>query len=682
MKPAPDRYSAPRKTCVFDSECYVNYWAIAFRCVETGETRSFEMFNDSELDVKAIARVFKNWRVVSFNGINYDMPMIALAMSGATNGELKRASDGIILADIRPWQFFDIHGVSLPEWIDHIDLMEVSPGSPTKPSQKIYAGRLHSKRMQDLPIEVDRHLTEADAATLRDYHINDLDVCCDLYHELKPQIDLRCQLSDQYGVDVRSKSDAQIAEAVIKVEIERDIRAKVYKPDVNPGTFNYVPPKWVRFQTPVLQDVFEKIISTPFVVKSNGVVEMPEFLSKTSIAIGDANYTMGIGGLHSCESRVVNYSDEDFVLLDRDVTSYYPAIILTNKLFPKHLGAVFLKVYQSIFDRRIAAKREGKKNIAETLKIVLNGSFGKFGSPYSVLYSPDLMIQTTVTGQLGILMLIEELELRGMRVVSANTDGFVTKVPRARRAEFEAVIFDWQWDTGLNTEETEYLSLHSRDVNNYVAIPKEGKVKLKGALSTGGPGQPGAMGMKKNPTNEICIDAVVGFLKDGTPLADTIYECDDIRRFVTVRRVNGGCVAGEWDEPVGKAVRWYYARGVTGTLRYKTNGNDVPKSEGAKPLMEMSGECPDDIDREWYVREATAMLQDLGHRVIDPALAGRKGYTLGRMADQKTYHQVAMPHGVAACGKAPESLRDQWTETTVVPEGMRACAACKRALAL
>lgn len=332
----------------------------------------------------------------------------------------------------------------------------------------------------------------------------------------------------------------------------------------------------------------------------------------------------------------------------------------------------------------LKGKQLKAKNEAESLKVTANGSFGKFGSPFSVLYSPNLMIQTTITGQLAILILIEALERRGMQVVSANTDGFVTKVPKARRAEFEALIFEWEWDTGLGTEETSYRSLHSRDVNNYVAIPVDGKVKLKGALATGGPGQPGAMGMKKNPTNEICIDAVVAYLKDGTPLADTIYECDDIRRFVTVRRVNGGCMKD--DELVGKVVRWYYARGVTGTLQYKINGNDVPKSEGAKPLMVLPDECPDDIDREWYVREATAMLQDIGHRVIDPKLAGRTGLTLGRMGDQVTYHHVSLPDGVAACGKAPVSIREQWVEDglfTGQPKGThRVCAKCRKAIEL
>lgn len=669
-------YSDPRRTCVLDTECFVNYWSIGFLCVETGQMRRFSKYNDSPLDTKGIANIFFKWRVISFNGINYDMPMIAKAMSGATNGELKRANDGIFQADIRPRQFYDLHEVSLPDYIDHIDLMEVSPGSPTKPSLKAYAGRLHSKTMRDLPFEVDRRLSDDDVRVVEDYHLNDLIVTRDFYFELKPQIDIRCQISDQYGLDVRSKSDAQIAEAVIKVEVERADKKRVYKPDVRPGMFNYEPPHWVSFKTKPLQDMLQMVKDTPFVVRGDGVVGMPAFLAEAPIKIGAGEYRMGIGGLHSSENRQVFYSDAEYVMLDRDVTSFYPFLIYLLKMYPKQLGPVFRTIYKSIIDRRVAAKHSGDKNQAETLKIVLNGSFGKFGSPYSILYSPNLMIQTTVSGQLALLMLIESMEMVGMQVVSANTDGFVTRVPRARRNEFEAIIKDWEWETGLGTEETEYLAIHSRDVNNYIAIPAKGDVKLKGSFSKGGPGLKGAMGMKKNPTNEVCIDAVINYLKDGKPLIDTIRECTDIRQFISIRKVKDGAIK-DGDE-VGKVIRFYYAQGVTGTITYKNTGNDVPKTEGAKPLMVLPDEFPDDVDYSWYLREATAMLQDLGHRPVDPKFAGRRGFTLARLDDQKTYHRLKLPHGIAACGKAPESLRERWHEADVLPQGERLCSKCRK----
>lgn len=674
-------YTDPRPTCVMDTECYTNYWSIAFKCVNTGRTVHLCLKKDHPLDKVRIATIFKNWRVISFNGLGYDMPMIALAVSGASNGELKRASDDIIMADLKPWQFYEKYGVDLPAYLDHIDLMEVSPGSPQRPSLKMYAGRLHSKRMQDLPFAPDRVLSDDDIEQLDSYHINDLDVTRDKYFELKPQIDLRAQMSVQYGVDLRSKSDAQVAEAIIKTEIERMTKRRIYKPDIVPGGFRYTAPAWVQFQTPELQSILRRINNTPFMVKSNGVVELPEFLSEAGIQIGQGTYKMGIGGLHSTESSTVHLSDDEYVLLDNDVTSYYPSLILNNKMFLKHIGDAFLTVYRSIFDRRIAAKKAGDKTVAETLKIVLNSSFGKFGSPYSALYSPNLMIQTTVTGQLGLLMLIEEAELRGMQVVSANTDGFVTKVPRARYDEFQAVLLEWQWASSLNLEETRYRGLWSRDVNSYIAITEDGKVKTKGGFATGGPGLPGASGMKKNPVNEVCIDALIAFIKDGTPIRQTILACTDIRKFVTIRRVNGGCLDQD-GELVGKVVRFYYAHGVTGTLKYKTSGNDVPKTEGAKPLMELPDEFPNNIDHEWYVRETTAMMQDIGLTAIDPALQGRKGFMLGRNADQKTFHHVKLPTGVALCGKKPESIRETWVESDGLPMGFRLCSKCVKAIDL
>jgi hypothetical protein len=320
------------------------------------------------------------------------------------------------------------------------------------------------------------------------------------------------------------------------------------------------------------------------------------------------------------------------------------------------------------------------QNEAETKKTVLNGSFGKFGSAYSTLYAPNLMIQTTVTGQLGLLMMIEELELRGMQVVSANTDGFVTKVPRSRYDEFRAVLTEWQWVSSLNLEETAYNGLWSRDVNNYLALTEDGKIKTKGAFATGGPGLPGASGMKKNPTNEICIEALIAYLKDNTPIEQTIRACTDIRKFVTIRRVNGGAMKD--GELVGKVVRFYYATDVSGPLTYKTTGNNVPKSEGAMPLMELPDSFPDNVDYSWYERETTAMMQDIGLTAYDPSLQDRRGLMLGRMDDQKTFHHVRLPSGVALCGKRPDSIRDRWDESEGVPMGFRLCSKCSREIGL
>ena len=317
------------------------------------------------------------------------------------------------------------------------------------------------------------------------------------------------------------------------------------------------------------------------------------------------------------------------------------------------------------------------KNEADAKKLNLNGVFGKLGSPYSVVYSPDMMIQTTITGQLAILMLIERLELAGFHVISANTDGFITRVQKSRRDEYSVILMDWEFDTMLELEKNFLKSLHSRDVNNFIAIGMDGKVKTKGAFAPAGPGLRGADGMKKNPNCEITIDAVVAFLKNGTPLEQTIRACKDIRKFVTIRTVRGGALDQD-GEYLGKAIRWAYGTKHKTGLSYKLTGNAVPKSDGAIPLMTLPEEFPQGMDYKWYVREASAIMEDIGMGVVDPALQGRKGVMLGRLGDQKTFHEVLLPVGIARCGRTPESLRDRWDEVASVPHGYRLCAKCRK----
>lgn len=327
---------------------------------------------------------------------------------------------------------------------------------------------------------------------------------------------------------------------------------------------------------------------------------------------------------------------------------------------------------------QLELEQRAASNKAESLKVTLNGCYGKLGSPYSIFFSPNLMIQVTLTGQLAILMLIERLELAGIHVISANTDGIISRVPRDKRNLFNAIFFDWECDTGYATEETEYISVHSQSVNSYIALKrgKNGEIeaKLKGPFAPSGPGLPGASGQKKNPNMDICSLAVVEYLKDGTPLEATIRGCTDPRKFVVVKRVTGGAMKD--DQKIGKALRWYYATGVEGGFVYVKNGNAVPESIGAKLMMELPEELPDDVDYDYYIREAYATLEDLGVAAIDPKLRGRTGTLIARLPDQKTYHYVDASTGAALCGKRRSSIRESWVEIGQAP-AKGVCSKCR-----
>jgi hypothetical protein len=673
-----DAYVVERPVYVMDTECYRDYWLIAFMDVATLEITMFDSYPGKPLDVAGVARMMLAGTIVTFNGMNYDAPMIALALTGADNAYLKMASDAIITQNVKPWQFEQRFNVTIPAQWDHVDLCEVMPGQYV--TLKIYGGKMHSKKMQDLPIEPSASISPKDREDLRLYCGNDLNVTRDAWFQFKPQIDLRAEMKKQYGVELRSKSDAQIAEAVIKSEL----KFYVQKPTIPPRTvIKYKTPDFIRFHTPLLQSTLAMVQAAEFYISDKFALTMPKEVKEALIPIGQAKYQFGIGGLHSTEAQISHVADATYSIMDHDVASYYPSIILRCNLFPKQMGEAFIHVYRKIVKTRLeakgksgAAKKAGDKVeqkkwdiVANALKIVVNGSFGKFGSRFSILYSPDLMLQVTITGQLCLLMLIEELEMCGIQVIQGNTDGVVIKCRRDMEWLKDQIIKDWEKRTGFETEATEYTGIYSKSVNSYIATKPDGTAKRKGDFAEPVP----VGGSWPSPTNVICADAAAQYLLDGTPVERTIRACTDVRKFVTVWNVKGGAIkhwgrevqpattqkgkreqlerAG-WEpdfeskeytygnsaplpldeahriavdqlrqanpirkEYLGKAVRWYYAVDHDGAIYGAKDGSLVPRSEGAKPMMELADRIPDDLDWDWYIREARAHLRDMGVQI-------------------------------------------------------------------
>ena len=606
--------AASTEQMICDIEIYSNYFLAAFMGMSSGKSFYFEMIQgEKALDIAGLSWMLHKFQIVTFNGNGFDLPILALALDGSDCAEMKHACNMLIQLGVKPWQILKTFKCRELE-IDHIDLIEVCP---LQGSLKIYGGRLHVPRMQDLPFHPETVLSKDQIDIIRYYCINDLTTTAFLNANLKEQLEVRKGMSTKYGVDLRSKSDAQIAEAVIIEEL-RKIGVDAKKPNFSPGEVHlYSYPAFLTFQTPEMLEVAEAVKRAKFIVADSGGIITPDELYEPStvrnkhpeprkVKIGESFYKLGIGGLHSCESKVSHKADSNFRIVDRDVASYYPAIILNQGLFPEHLGRGFLTIYRSIVERRLKAKKEKNSIEADMLKIVINGSFGKFGSQYSKLYSPQLLIQVTLTGQLSLLMLIERMELAGVKVISANTDGIVMRFPRVMQSVVDGIVSQWEADTDFLTEETEYTALYSRDVNNYLAVKPDGTAKGKGFCSIG----KGIFRFHKNPCNTICIEAAIAYLTKGTLPIATILACRDIRKFLTVQAVKGGAVKdGVF---LGKAVRWYYAKGAGGEIIYATSGNKVAKSDGGRPIMTLPETFPADVDFARYERETAEILAEIG----------------------------------------------------------------------
>ena len=597
---------------ICDTECYPNYWLCKFLLPANGAFYEFEQYEGKPLDIAGMLYMLRNYTIVTFNGINYDLPVISLAAAGASCARLKEANDLIIMGGLKWWEIRRQYGIELLQF-DHIDLMEAAPSKGT--SLKLYAGRLHAPKMQDLPYTPSDSLTLPQMREVALYCGNDLQNTYLLYCGIKDRLDLRQAMGESYGLDLRSKSDAQMAEAVFKHKLGQNVQ----RPHWPHGTmFKYEPPAFISFASLQLRELLAQVRESYFTISDANQVDnefdcygekiktgviMPDVLRGAQIVIGQTAYKIGIGGIHSRESNEY-YDDSDGELMDADVTGYYPSLILLLGLFPEHLGPEFLVIFREFVEDRNEAKLLAKlgdliaKSKSDGLKIVCNGTFGKLlAILYSILSAPKLGIAVTMTGQFSLLMLIERLELSGIRVVSANTDGIIIKCPRGLEWLRDIIIKEWEKTTGLNMEFNSYKAIYSRDINNYVAFTTSGKVKGIGAFA--------GESLKKNPDMEICYEALREYWQHGTSIEQTICACRDIRKFVIVRKVQGGAVYG--DEYLGKVVRWYLGTGRTLGITYKVSGNQVPDSKGAVPCMDLPDSFPADVDYKYYISTANEL---------------------------------------------------------------------------
>lgn len=385
-----------------------------------------------------------------------------------------------------------------------------------------------------------------------------------------------------------------------------------------PEKVQYNVPSFIGFHTKELKQALEIIKNTKFFIKpSTGSPILPKEIKNLSVKINKGIYNITMGGLHSTEFEKSYIADNEFMLIDNDVESFYPRIILNQGLYPPHLGESFLTIFNDIVEERLTAKRNGDKTKSDGLKITINGTFGKMGNMFSFVYAPQLMIQVTLTGQLVLLMLIEALELQGIEVISANTDGVIARCHKNKYETLKRTIEKWEIHTNFKMEETRYKAIYSRDVNNYIAIKEKGNkealyldqilgCKTKGTFCERGSALDSVL--SRNPETLVCIDAALLKITKNIPVIETIKNCKDVRRFITVRNVKGWAIKD--GIKLGKVVRYYYSKTERGAIVYETSGNKVANTDGGKPLMTLPKLLPGDIDYDRYIAIANDLLFD------------------------------------------------------------------------
>jgi len=576
----------------FDIECYPNYFLVYFKTIQ-GKKKYYELDQENKVNVKELEKILNNYTIIGFNSRVYDIPMLVTLLNKQCNYYLKARSDELIntKVDSDVWNIIKKHSLWCPYTWDHIDLREVIKKTKEYVSLKMYGARIHTKKIQDLPFDPNNLLNSEQKIIVRNYCENDLNITIDIYKQIEPAIEFREQLTKQYNINFKSDSDANIAEKLVKKFLN------LSNVNIDNYTYKYKAPTFLKFKSSNLKKIKNDIEDCVFDINKDTKIDASTI--KQSVDIGGKTYTLGVGGLHSTEKNKYIIANEDEVIIDIDVASYYPSLILNNDYYPKHLSDQFKALYENIYKERIKALNDEDKFKADVFKLLLNIPFGKYGNKYSVLYAPDMLLSTTITGQLLLLWLIEKLEEYNFNVISANTDGITTLLDKSRQALFIKIIKAWELKTNFNTKDVYYKALYNQSVNSYVAIKTDGSLKLKNVFSDDS--------LYKNPLIGICKKAAIDYMRCGNNCEDIIRNSKDIKDFIGVRKVaGGGYYKGNY---LGKTVRWYY--GKDGDYIINAKGHKVSFTDGCVPIMDLSDEVKN-IDYDRYVSETIELLKTVG----------------------------------------------------------------------
>lgn len=388
-------------------------------------------------------------------------------------------------------------------------------------------------RIQELPYRPETQITDDKVPSILSYNINDILPLIKAVGELKSEITLREKVTELYHVDVTTKSEGQLPNIIFEKLYSEAVKQPIRK--IKEG-------RTVRKSIPLSNCVGKNIkFDSPILQKFMADIEKLDLVEgfKQNLRFAGLTFNLGVGGIHTQDKPGIFETNNSYMIVDADVTSFYPNIVLLNSIKPAHLSDKFLEIFRGLVRERLEAKAKGDKVKADILKISINAVFGKLGNPDYWLYDMQAFYSVTVSGQLYLLSLIDMLASKGVEIISANTDGVTCKIKVSQKDTYFDVCKQWEQRTGFELEFSHYQKYVRRDVNNYVALKDNGKLKRKGIFETK---EDISLYRRlgKSYTPDIIPRALTNYLIYNIPVLKTLKESQNIFDFLMSQRVGKG----------------------------------------------------------------------------------------------------------------------------------------------
>lgn len=611
---------------VFDIETYPNVFTLAVEHADAPLCWMFEISdwrNDSR-EIIAFLQFLKETdaRMVGFNNLGFDYPVLhtLIRMGKADAATLYQKAMAIIGSQDEDGDRW-MHIVKpSDQFVTQIDLFKIHhfDNKARATSLKVLEFNMRSDSIEDLPFKVGTTLTREQIEVLKKYNQHDVAQTKAFYHKSLDMLHFREELTRKYARDFMNHNDTKIGKDYFVMKLEEagvacyDYGDKGRTPRQTKRPVIHLKDAilpWIRFEQPEFNRVMNWL-------KQQSITETKGVFTDLTATINGFTFVFGLGGIHgSVESEIIE-SDSEHVIVDLDVTSYYPNLAITNGFHPAHLGKDFVAIYKHLFEQR---KQYPKKSAESAmLKLALNGVYGDSNNQFSVFYDPLFTMSITLNGQLLLCLLAEGLmTIPGLRLIQVNTDGLTVRVPRSHKVLVDLARMAWQERTGLNLEEAVYKAMMIRDVNSYIGVFEDGSTKRRGAYEY-------KVGWHQNAGGLVIPKVAEKVLVEGAPIRQTVQQWPDIMDFMLRTKVpRSSYLAIEWDgqqpQQLQNITRYYIAEGggrlfkwmppLKGKTEWRKIG--VESGWGVQPCNDIkdAGKLP--VDFDYYVREVEKLCLGL-----------------------------------------------------------------------
>ena len=614
---------------VYDIEVFPNVFHNTVKDTETNQLYTFEI-SIRKNQIKELLNFYKDKNKIfcGYNNKHYDDAIINYmidyqnAMLYANFDTICRSIyklSSIIVSkdkDTSLWKKW-----KYAHFFKSFDLLTMLYSNKLRVGLKEMQVTMQYSNVQELNGNFTECLLEKDIDEMIKYNINDVESTIVLLYKCQKDIDLRINIEKEYGIECLSMDGMTLGMEIIKQKYLEKTGISKYVLENMRSPMDLIPLKdvilpFISYNTPILQNILQEMKQQTVSPDRKGY--------ENKFFYANREFSVGVGGIHTINKPECVETEQDEMMIDIDVASLYPSLLLKYHFYPKHLGEEFEEVYSQIKKERIEAKRNGDKVKNLTLKLALNGLSGNLQNKYSFCYSPFAAMQIRINGQLLLLMLTEKLVNINCQIIQANTDGLFIKFKRADYNKVKQTYNTWETLTGLELEEERYESMYQYNVNGYVATKegyKETKnkdlIKEKGMFIT-------KVVLGKGMSAKIIPEAVERYLIDKIPIEETIYNCKDINKFITYQKVDKKFQVEYNNKPIQRINRFYASRFAPYLLKYKyENGikmyTNLLTQSGVILINKLDETIPIEdrkINYGYYLTEAKKIIEEIKPRQV------------------------------------------------------------------